>query len=708
MSRFSAATPASRRAMAFAIGALAVANASGVRAETASESDRDYAPSDIIVTGHWEGYAFDDGSTSTKTPTALIDTPQSVSVVTRDQLDDQNVRQLGEALRYVAGISMESGEGHRDEVFIRGQETTADFYLNGLRDDSQYYRPLYNVERIEILKGANALTFGRGGGGGIINRVSKSADLVRVFATMAGSVDTFGAWSLSADANQPLSDTVAARLNATYEEFNNHRDYYDGRFIGISPTITAQLGPATRLVANYSYDDDKRLTDRGVPSLNGRPLDGFDKTLFGDADFNEARSKVHIARLRLDHDFTDNLSFNLSGQYANYDKIYANVVPGGTNGTTVSLSGYQDGTDRENWIGQGNLVWQTNTGGIGHTILAGFEAMQQDTRNFRSNVLFDSVGGPVTGISVPLERRLILPALSLTPLVRDRDSSLTVLSAYLQDQIELGEIIQIVAGIRYESFDLETTDLLSTTPADRKDEKWSPRFGVVVKPQENLSFYGSYTQSFLPQAGDQFLILSTTSATLSPEKFENIEAGVKYAIRPDLLFTGAIFQLERSNSQATDPLNPGFVVLTGKSRTRGVELQLAGNVTPDLHVNIGYTYLDGEIRSDTSSAPAGRTLEQVPKHHIAAWARYDISDQLGLGAGVVHSSRQYASLSNNVVLPSYTRVDLAAYYTVNQRLSFQVNVENLFDEDYYPSAHGDNNIAPARPLNASISARLTL
>ncbi|MCB2073879.1 MAG: TonB-dependent siderophore receptor [Novosphingobium sp.] len=694
-----------RFGLAAAASATALAAASPALAE--EQPDRDYAPSDIIVSAKWAGYAADDGSTSTKTPTPLIDTPQAVSVLTRDQLDDQNVRQLGDALRYVAGISMESGEGHRDEVFIRGQETTADFFLNGLRDDAQYYRPLYNVERIEVLKGANALTFGRGGGGGVINRVSKTANPLAAFANGDASLDTFGAFALTADVNQPFSGNAGARLSATYEEFDNHRDFYDGRFFGISPTVTANLGENTRLILGYSYDDDRRVTDRGVPSLDGRPLAGFDRAFFGDPDFNEARSQVHIGRFRLDHDFSEALSVNLTGQYADYDKVYANIVPASTDGTSIDLNGYRDTTKRENWILQGNLVWQGSTGAIGHTLLAGFEAMRQDTRNARNNAEFDTAGGPVGRVSVPLARRLALPPVSLTPLVRDRDSELTAFSAYLQDQIAIGDMLQLIAGVRFESFDLETTDLLSATPAARKDTKWSPRFGVVVKPQENLSVYASYTQSFLPQAGDQFLILSPTAATLAPEKFENIEAGVKWALRKDLLFTAAVFQLERSNSQATDPLNPGFVVLTGKSRTRGVELQLAGDLASNWHANIGYTYLDGEIRSDTSSAPAGTVLEQVPKHHIAAWTRYDFSERFGLGAGVIHSSKQFASLSNSVELPAYTRIDMAAYFEASDRLSFQLNVENLFDEQYYPSAHGNNNIQPAKPLNASLSARFS-
>jgi catecholate siderophore receptor len=692
---------------------LATAPASAGEAD-AADGDRTYAPSDIIVTGHWSGYAADDGSTAMKTPTPLIDTPQAVNVITRDQLDDQNVRQLGDALRYVAGISMETGEGHRDEIFIRGQETTADFFLNGLRDDAQYYRSLYNIERVEVLKGANALTFGRGGGGGVINRVSKTAEVAESFVAADGSVDTFGAFFLGADVNQPFSASAAGRLNATYEEFDSHRDFYKGRFFGIAPTVTAKLGDRTRLILGYSYDDDKRVTDRGVPSLSDGnpntkdfPLDNFDKTFFGDPDFNQARAKVHIARLRLDHDFTDSLSVNFSGQYANYDKVYANIVPGGTDGTTVSLSGYRDGMKRENWIGQGNLVWQGATGPVGHTLLAGFEFMQQDTRNFRDLVRFGAPNGP-TGVTVPLARTIAVPDFFLERLNRNRVSDLTVFSAYLQDQVEIGEFLQLIAGIRYESFDLETVNLAGATPtpASRKDTKWSPRFGIVVKPQQDLSVYVSYTQSFLPQAGDQFLLLSPNAATLAPEKFENLELGVKWAPKPELLVSAAVFQLDRENSQTTDPANPQFTILTGKSRVKGFEMSVAGDIAENWHVNLGYTYLDGKIRSKVGSAEPGTRLEQVPKHHIAAWTRYDITERLGVGAGVIHSSRQFASLSNNVVLPAYTRVDLAGYFDVTENIALQVNIDNLFDEDYYPSAHGDNNIQPAKPLGASFSLRV--
>jgi len=688
-----------------ALSALTMATAPALAEEAGDAQGRSYLPGEIVVSGEREGYGVDDGSSATKTPTPILDVPQAMTVLTRDQIEDQNVTQLGEALRFVAGVSLESGEGHRDEVFIRGQESTADFYLNGLRDDAQYYRSLYNVERVEVLKGSNALIFGRGGGGGVINRVSKTASLYSAFVETAGSLGTFGDYSLAADMNQPVTDTVAVRLNATYEEFDSHRDYYGGRFIGVSPTVTIDGGAGTRLVLSYTYDDDERVTDRGVPSFGGLPLTGFEDTFFGKPGFNEAEAQVHIARARLDQELGEGLSFNVSGQFADYDKVYANIVPRSTDGDTVSLSGYQDATDRRNWIGQGNLVWEGNTGGIGHTLLAGVEVMTQDTGNSRDVVHFGALDGP-TSTSVPLAGEIAVPAFVLEPFARSRASELTVFSAYIQDQVEIGDMVQIMGGVRFESFDLDTIDLVSGTPASRKDEKWSPRLGLVIKPQAGLSLYASYSQSFLPQAGDQFVLISPTAATLAPERFENIEAGVKWAPRSELLLTAAVFQLERTNRQTTDPENPALVVLTGETRTRGFEAQLTGQVAPNWNVNLGYTYLDGKVRSRVGGTEAGTILEQVPDHHIAAWTRYDLTPRIGIGAGVVHSSKQYASLSNDVVLPSYTRVDLAGYFDVTPSLALQVNVENLFDEDYFASAHGDNNIQPARPLNARIGARL--
>ncbi|MEO6151843.1 MAG: TonB-dependent siderophore receptor [Croceibacterium sp.] len=656
----------------------------------------------IVVTAKADGYRSDDGSTATKTPTPLIDVPQAITVITREQLDDQNVHGLNDALRYVPGVTLDTGEGHRDQVFIRGQSSTADFFLDELRDDAQYYRPLYNIERIEVLKGANALIFGRGGGGGVINRVSKKADPMAMFAQLQGSGDLYGAFDVAADINQPLVDGIAGRVNATYEHFANSRDVYNGRFIGVSPTMSALLGPRTRVTATYSYDDDRRVTDRGLPSLNGRPLAGYEQTFFGDPIFNDSFARVHIGRVSIDHELADAISVNGRVQYARYDKFYGNIEPVGATATTARLQGYESGNTRENLIGQINFVAQFDTGGLPHTLLLGGEAGNQDSSARRNNARF----GALTMVTVPLARTISIPAFTLVPQSTSR-SKLSTLSAYAQDQLDIG-ILQLVAGVRFDRFDIATTNLITGFALTRADEGLSPRFGAILKPRPYLSLYASYSESFLPQSGDQFSVLSPLTAALDPETFKNIETGVKWAIRPELLFTAAVFRLDRANTQAPDPANPGFVLLTGETRVAGFETSLAGEVAPGLQVSLGYTYLDGHIRSTTAGAPAGRRLAQLPEHQVSAWGRYDLSERFGIGAGVVHQSEQFTSLSNAVVLPAYARVDAAVFFDVSSALGLQLNVENLFDTGYYASAHGDNNIQPGEPLTATVSAKLKL
>lgn len=700
----------------FSIAALllcgtAFATPASANTTTETQPERDYLPSDIIVKGERaEEYGSDDGSTATKTPTPLIDVPQSVAFITEDQLEDQAVRQLNDALRYVPGISMETGEGHRDEVFIRGQETTADFYIDGLRDDAQYYRSLYNIERVEVLKGANALIFGRGAGGGAINRVAKRAEWTSAISGEA-SVDSFGAFALLADVNQPVSEALALRLNATYEEFDNDRDFYKGRFIGVSPTLTAALGPDTTLVASYTYDDDSRVTDRGVPALGDGPLREYDSTFFGDRDFNRAEAQVHIGRVRLEHDFNGGLSANATVQFADYDKLYANIVPSSTNGETVLLGGYEDAQQRTNWIGQTNLVWEAGFGpNLASTLLVGMEASRQDSANQRRTVNFTRADG-VDGLrpnETPLADVLFIPPFELNPVSRSHQSDLETLSFYIQEQLEIGNYIELVGGVRWDRFDLETENLLGGAEADRVDEKFSPRFGLIVKPTPDLSLYGSYSQSFLPQAGDQFFILSQGDAQFEPEKFTNYEIGAKWAPLDKVLVTAAIFRLERTNIQAPSPTDPTLTVLAGESRAEGFEIGAVGEIADFWKANLGYTYLDGELLNENAFGDAGQRLQQLPRHSISAWNRFDLNDRIGLGLGVIHQSEQFASFSNDVVLPSYWRVDAAAFYTVNEKLSLQLNVENLFDETYYPSAHGDNNIQPADPFSARIGVRLEM
>ena len=666
----------------------------------AAEAEAD-APA-IIVYGRPDGYDLDQTPTATKTITPLIDVPQAISVISREQLDDQGIDSLGEALRHVPGVTLGQGEGHRDQVTLRGQNSTADFFVDGIRDDAQYYRPLYNIERIEVLKGANAMIFGRGGGGGVINRVSKAPEFDRARIGLVGGVDSFGGWTTAIDLGAPLGEAIGTRFNATYEQFDNHRQGYEGHFFGLTPTLGARLGDATTLALTYEYVEDRRVTDRGVPSRGGLPLTGYDETLFGSPAINRSEVTAHLVHGRLDHAFSDSLTGNLNVQFADYDKFYANFYPNSavSAASTLTMAGYDSSTDRQNLIGQGNLVWQGRTGGLGHTLLLGFEAGDQSTLADRHNAVFPD------GATVTLAEQIVLPAVSFqTTPVSASESDVSFWSVYAQDQIDLGDHFKLVGGLRYDRFTISSINRVNAFAGERSDGKWSPRVGLIVKPQDNLSLYASYAKSFLPQSGDQFTVLDATSEALAPEAFRNLEAGLKWDITEALAFTGAVYQLDRSNTRATDPVT-GNVVLSGKSRTEGVEVSLVGRVTRGLDLSLGYALQDGEIRATTAAAPAGRKLAQLPRHQASAWARYNFATRFGLGLGLIHQSSQFATISNAVQLPAFTRIDAAAFYALTHRITLQLNVENLTDADYFPAAHTDNNISTGRPLNARATVRL--
>lgn len=661
----------------------------------------------IVVTGTRDAYGADSTRSATRTDTPLVNVPQAISVVTERQIEDQAMRSIADVLRFVPGTMIGQGEGHRDQVTIRGNNSTADFFVDGMRDDIQYYRPLYNLQRVEVLRGPNAMIFGRGGGGGVINRVTK----VPLFEQRLGadlSLDSFGAWQVDADLNLPLSAGIAARFNAIYEDFASHRDAYDGRLIAANPTLRFLPGPDTGINLSYEYVDDERVVDRGIPSENGRPLRGFRDTFFGARGVNELGFEAHILRGTFEHRFTPALTFVSRLHYADYDKFYRNafaasaVRPGG-GGRVVDIEGYRDSFQRENLFSQNDLVWKVTTGALHHTLLAGAEIGRQETGNQRLNGFFDS-GVPTTlggrRTTVTLADPILVPPITFRAGAgrRSTRSEADILAFYLQDQIVAGPF-EILAGLRHDRFEIDVADLISGIGTARTDNLWSPRLGLVLHPVENVSLYGSFSRSYLPQSGDQFNSLDVTGANLEPERFDNYEIGAKWEPRAGLLLSAALYQLDRTNTRAPGP-NPGQVVVTGEQRSKGLELELSGQIRSNWQLSIGYALQDAEIRRTTAAAPAGREVAQVPRHQLALWSRYDLSPRFGIGVGLHHQSRSFASISNAVVLPAHTRVDAALFFRVAEGIEAQLNVQNVFDASYFPTAHNDNNITTGAPINA--------
>jgi len=651
---------------------------------------------------------------SVKTPTPIIDVPQSLSIVSDIQIAEQGFTNLGDILRYTPGLSISQGEAHRDAINIRGNQTTADFFLNGVRDDVQYFRPLYNLEQVEILRGSNALLFGRGGGGGVINRVTKQPELDGDFTEVSAGLDSFGAYQLTADTNHALSDTSGFRLNAFVEELANHRDFYEGTRYGLNPTLRVQLAEATTAVFSYEYLNDDRVVDRGVPSITVAggpdvPLPGHRDTFFGSPDQNYTTLEAHILRARVDHTFNNMLRGNLTAQYADYDKLYQNLYPAGFDNTvapnTVTLDGYRDPTERQNLILQGNLIGEFETGQFGHTLLVGFEYGDQDTHNARWDNFFTASSDDQ--ITIDFTNPLVIPAFAFPNQVRDRDSSVEFTSFYVQDQIDIADNFKIVLGARFDRFDVAILDRMAISGSDdgrrgRVDEEISPRAGFIWKPAQNVSVYASYSETFLPSAGDQFLTLSTTTEDLQPQSFENREIGLKWDIRPDLSLTAAVFNLDRGQFTSIDPDDASIVTTVPGSTTTGFEIQLTGRLTEAWTVNAGYSYLDGEVEGGSAD---GNKTRQTPEHMFSLWNRYQPTDRLGLALGVTYQDAFFVREDNNVLIPSYTRIDAAAYYDLSDQTVLQLNVENLTDEDYFPDAHSNDNISTGEPLNARVSIR---
>lgn len=678
----------------------------------------------IIVEGHSEAessYKVDSSRSGMRTDTPLIDTPQAVNVVSVKQIEDQASNSISEAIRYVPGVFSAQGEGNRETLVFRGNSTTGDFFVDGTRDDVQTYRDLYNIERLEIFKGPNAMIFGRGGIGGLVNRVTKVADwqLTRDFRLEGGS-DNFVRAQF--DLGAPLGETFAARVTGVYQDNDSYRDGVNFNRWGFNPTVSVKLGPDTIVQAGYEHFQDDRIADRGVPSRFGAGVNGAvvgplrtpRSQFFGDPADSPTGTNTDAATLFIEHNFSDAVSIRNRTRYADYDKFYQNIFPGAVNAaeTTVSLSAYRQFQKRENLINQTDFNAEFDTGGITHTLLIGAEFARQKTDNIRQEGRFP---GNATSLIVPIAGSNVDTQLTWTQIATsgDNEGVTTVLAGYFQDQIEFSPAIQLVLGGRYESVKTEVTDRRTVGfPAgqqrefDVTDNLFSPRIGLILKPAANASIYAGYSRTYLPRGGDQLTGLSVTNQNLAPEKYQNYEFGAKWDILPTFNVQAAIFQLDRDNVLAlSDPNNAASsTVPIGRQRTRGVELSAAGSISKKLNMVAAYTYSDGKFLDNVSgTVVAGNQLPNMPKHSASLWTRFDPIPEVGAAIGVIYAGKRYAATDNFVALPDYTRVDAALFYTVSPELTAQLNVENVFNTRYHLYAHSNNNITPGSPTAFKVS-----
>jgi catecholate siderophore receptor len=419
------------------------------------------------------------------------------------------------------------------------------------------------------------------------------------------------------------------------------------------------------------------------------------------------RSNVNILSGTFERQF-GKLNLRNRTTFGDYDKFYQNYVPGAPNAaaTLVTLTAYNNATRRKNLFSQTDLTYVASTGRVKHTLVGGVELGRQLTDNFRNTGFFNNAS---TSVQVPFDNPTISTPVTFRQSATDADNHLktNLAAAYLQDQLELSRHVQLVVGLRYDYFDLRFNNNRNGDRLRRIDNLVSPRVGLVVKPAERLSLYGSYSVSHLPSSGDQFSSLTTVTQQVKPEKFSNYEVGLKWDVRRYLSLTSALYRLDRTNTRSVDPNNPTAIIQTGSQRTNGFELGLSGSVTRDWSVAGGYSYQDAFISQATAAAAAGRKVGQVPHHTFSLWNKYQLTPRLGAGLGIISRSESFVAVDNTVVLPGYTRADAAVYYSFSERWRLQGNVENLFDRDYFVNAHSNTNISPGSPraLRVSLNAR---
>ena len=650
-----------------------------------------------------------------KIPTPILNVPQSLSIITDEDMRNQGMSEIGDIIRYTPGVNTSQGEGHRDAVVFRGVRSTADFFQDGVRDDVQYYRSLYNVDQVEILRGPNALLFGRGGTGGALNRVSKKALIGNNFKTVNAVFNSFGAMDLSADVNIDLSDTVAFRLNAHSDSLENHRDFYNGDRLGINPTFKVQLSADTILDLSYEYVDHKRFIDRGIPTADGAPLEALADIVFGDADGNVNKVEASIFRAAVSHVFSDTIKGNLSLTSNSFEKMYQNTYANNyyADSNTVQMDGYHDPTERDNLIVTGNLVSETNIGETTHTFLVGFESIETDNSNLRYNTYWTTndcsesnydreVFNVADTINFDMNADGVATSLEYTntcALKSSTETDIAVQSFYFQDQIDLSDNLIVVLGGRYDSFDVTVDDIKNGSTASRKDSEFSPRMGMIFKPTNNTSVYYSYSESFSPRSGEQYKKLTGGSAgsgeTLRPDYFESTELGFKFDLSDELSFSAAYFDSE-SNRAGYDGSSSKYITERGLS-VDGIELELKGQVNEKLNVTMGYSNIDGKTSS-------GGLPREIPESTFSLWAAYQVSPKLGWAFGVMHQGE--SAIKDNapdLLLPSYTRIDAAVYYAISDDFKLQLNAENLADELYFPHSHSTHQVTVGEGRNFTLS-----
>ncbi|WP_449102328.1 TonB-dependent siderophore receptor [Pseudomonas extremaustralis] len=661
--------------------------------------------------GPVQGYHATRSASATRTDTSIHETPQSISVVSKDVVEDIGATRLQDALDYAGGVGRANNFGGQGltTFTVRGF-TTGEFYRNGFPINRGYPNmpDANSIERLEVLRGPATMLYGRGDPGGTFNVVSKQP-LAEPKVTLGSQLDDQGMQRATLDASGPLDEQgrLAYRLNVVGEGGDTFRDHVETERYGVTPVVTWQATDDTKVIFEGDFMRNNHPLDRGLTRYANQKGTPSRDTFWGEKDIGKLHNDNNMAQLRFEHLLNDD--WTLGGGFQWLDgTLQGNAIEANSlaaDGRTLSRNfNYRklEWTDKDTQL---NLTGHFSTGGFDHTLLTGVEFEDYDYKSIiqRSSGLAGSypidIFDPVYG-----QPR---PALTRTP-THDKEN-LKTYAAFVQDQVALTERLKVLAGARFERFEHDYESYVTgVKPWNAADNAVTPRVGVIYDLTETVAVYADAARSFKPNTG-----AAREGGGFEPEKGKSYEMGIKWeALERQLSVDAAIYQIEKKNVLTTDPLDSTFSVAAGQVRSRGFDLNVAGNITPEWRVIGGYAYVDAEVTKD-NTIRVGSRLANIPRNSFSLLNVYEFQDGalkgLGLGAGGKYVAERVGQTSNTPFsMGAYTVVDLLGYYKVNDKVRLNLDVKNLFNRDYEEGAFGNVYAYPGEPRTVQVGIAYTL
>ena len=643
----------------------------------------------------------------------LLDTPQTITVISKEVMEEQGATTLRDVLKNVPGLTITAGEGGNpagDNLTLRGFSARNDIFVDGVRDLSPQSRDPFNLEQVDVVKGPGSVYTGRGSTGGSINLLNKTPGLRRSFG---GTLDfgTDRTRRATADVNLPIGDNMAFRLNLL-----GHHSGVAGRDVvkfdrwGVAPSFTWGLGKPTRATVSYYKLKQNNISDYGIPwvpatnnalvEFRDRPAPVPRNTFYGlrDRDFEKLNSD--LVTLKLEHDFNDGLSLRNQLRFANSSRDSIATPPrfANINSTAINRELRSWQTEDKVWDNQTDFIARFATGAIEHALVTGLNLTRENnTRRTRT------APNMLTTLFNPNPDDVFTAPITVGPIVGDVTANSQAL--YLFDTAKFGSKWELNGGLRWDRFD---ADGITTTglPVSRVDRMLSVRAGAVFKPLPEGAVYASYGTSLNPSL--EGLSYNTANTVIDPEKTYTIEAGSKWAFfNSRVLLSGALFRVEKLNARTRGVL-PGDPpqVLEGKQRVDGAELSLEGNLTRAWQVLAGYTLLDSTTIDSNVPAEIGKQLVNTPRNSFNVWSTYRLPSGFHFGGGARFVDPRFGNTINTRFVDEYWTFDVMASYPISKHIDLRLNLYNLTDEFYFDRIGGGHVVpGPGRAAMLSTSFR---